>query len=276
MDAIRLTTEYEMEFMHLYKPIESVDENFTLYDLFAMIRVLEDSYPGISAIFGMPCFDKFWEQVCLDRDGDDDNDIDYLELYWSVDYETIVTPMTEEEKAEWQKHHNYPNCIFKGENNYWDDMKRGELTDLMAFHGIGDFSEEDIKQWPDHAGHKCGYAIEFTSVNNLKHLPIVISEEVSFFQPFLKKGTEISRTGFILKRSPSLWTFITSIFWELTFCGFTPQEVTDKSNELSESCKEAKRAMDKLHELSQEEIDDMTDYEIELFIENEEEENDAN
>jgi len=245
MDAIRLTTEYEMELMHLYKPIESIDENFTLYDLFAMIRVLEDSFPGISAIFGMPCFDKFWEQVCLDRDGDDENDIDYLELYWCVDYETIVTPMTEEEKAEWQKHHNYPDCIFKGENNYWDDMKRGELTDLMAFHGIGDFSEEDIKQWPDHAGHKCGYAIEFTSVNNLKHLPIVISEEVSFYQPFLKKGTELSRTGFILKRSPSLWTFITSIFWELTFLGYDVVQIAAKRKELMETCERAKKYFEK-------------------------------
>ncbi|HDY87544.1 MAG TPA: hypothetical protein ENH82_05425 [bacterium] len=272
MDTIKLTTEYEMELMHLHKPIESIDENFTLYDLFVMIRVLEDSYPGIAAIFGMPCFDKFWEQVCLDRDSDDKSYIDYLELYWSVDYETIVTPMTEEEKIEWRKHHNYSNCIFRGENNYWDDIKRGELSNLMGFHGIGDYGEEDIKRWPECADSKCGYAIEFTSVNNLKHLPIVISEEVSFFQPFLKKGTEISRTGFMLTRSPSLWTFITSIFFEITFCGFTPQEVANKSNELAESCGEAKKAMEALKELSPEERDDMT----EQYLEYREEENDDN
>ena len=275
MDVIRLTTEYVMELMHLHKPIESIDENFTLYDLFVMIHVLEDSYPGISAIFGMPRFDKFWEQVCLDRD-DDSDDIEYLELYWCVNYNTIVTPMTEEEKAEWQKHHNYPNSILKGENNYWDDIKEGELSNLMDFHGIGDHSEEDIKQWPEHADHKCGYGIEFTSVNNLKHLPIVISEEVSFFQPFLKEGTELSRTGFILKRSPSLWTFITSIFWELTFCGFTPQEVASKSDDLAKSCEDAKNAMNKLDGLSREELDNMTDYEIELFLEDKEEKNDDN
>lgn len=276
MDAIRLTREYEMELMHLHLPIEHIDENFTLYNLFVIIHRLEDSYPGIAAIFGMPCFDKFWEQVCLDRESDDKNDIDYLELYWSVDYETIVTPMTEEEKIEWQKRHDYPNCIFKGENNYWDDTKKGELSNLMGFHGIGDYDEEDIKRWPECADKKCGYAIEFTSVNNLKHLPIVITEEVSFFQPFLEKGTELSRTGFILKRSPSLWTFITSIFYEITFCGFTPQEVAEKSNDLSGACREAKKAMEALEELSQEELDNMTDYELEQFLEGEEEENDDN
>lgn len=276
MDAIKLTTEYKMELMHLHLPIESIDENFTLYDMFVMIRMLEDSYPGISAIFGMPCFDKFWEQVCLDRDIDDKNDIDYLELYWSVYYETVVTPKTEKEKDEWKKHHNYPDSIFKGDNNYWDNIKQGELSNLMGFHGMGDFSEEDIKQWPEHDGHKCGHAIEFTPINNLKHLPIVIQAEVSFFQPFVEKGTELSRTGFILTISPSLWTFITSIFWEITFCGFSPQEVAAKSDELAESCKDAKKAMDSLNDLSQEELNDMTDYEIERFFENEEEENYGN
>ncbi len=274
MNTITLTTEYEMELMHLHLPVESIDENFTLYDLFIMIRVLEDSYPGIAAIFGMPCFDKFWEQVCLDRDDDDSDDVEYLELYWSVDYDTIVTPKTEEEKAEWKKYHNYPDSIFKGDKNYWDNIKQGELSNLMGFHGIGDFSEEDIKRWPKCADSKCGYAIEFTSVNNLKHLPIVIKEEVSFFQPFLKKDTELSRTGFILTRSPSLWTFITSIFWEITFCGFSPQEVAAKSDDLKKSCRDAKKAMDKFDELSPEEKADMTDYEIELFLENKEEEND--
>ena len=276
MDAIKLTTEYEMELMHLHLPIEDIDENFTLYDLFSMIHVLEQSYPGLAAIFGMPCFDKFWEQVCLDRDDDDGNEIDYLELYWSIDYDITVTPKTEEEKAEWKKHHNYSDSIFKSDNNHWDNIKQGELSNLMGFHGIGDFSKEDIEQWPDHAGCKCGYAIEYTPVNNLKHLPIVIKEEVSFFQPFLKKGTELSRTGFILTRSPSLWTFITSIFWEITFCGFSPQEVKAKSDELSKSCREAKEAMNKLEELSPEERDSMTDYELELFLEDREEENDDN
>lgn len=276
MDAIKLTTEYEMELMHLHLPIESIDDNFTLYDLFAMIHRLEDLFPGISAIFGMPRFDKFWEQVCLDRDRHDEGDMDYLELYWSVDYDTVVTPKTESEKIEWEKHHNYSDSIFNGDNNYWDNIKQGELSNLMGFHGIGDFSEEEIKQWPDHAEHKCGYAIEFTSVNNLKHLPIVIKEEVSFFQPFAEKGVEISRTGFMLTRSPSLWTFITSIFWELTFCGFTPQEVSERSSDLSESCREAKKAMDMINELSPEELDSMTDDDLEQYIEDIEEKNDDN
>ena len=231
MDAINLTTEYEMELMHLHLPIESIDENFTLYDLFAMVHGLEDLYPGIAAIFGMPCFDQFWNRICFDRDDGDSDSIEYLELYWSINYDTVVTPKTEEEKAEWKKHHNYPNSIFRGDSNYWDNIKQGELSDLMAFHGVGDFSAEDIEQWPEYAGRKCWYSIGFTPVNNLKHLPIVIKEEVNFFQPFLKKGTELSRTGFILTRSPSLWTFITSVFWGITFYGFMPQKDREEEND---------------------------------------------
>ncbi|KKN09516.1 hypothetical protein LCGC14_1046010, partial [marine sediment metagenome] len=235
-----------------------------------------DLYPGIAAIFGMPCFDQFWNRICFDRDDGDSDSIEYLELYWSINYDTVVTPKTEEEKAEWKKHHNYPNSIFRGDSNYWDNIKQGELSDLMAFHGIGDYSEEDIRRWPECAEKQCGYAIEYTSVNNLKHLPIVIKEEVSFFQPFLKKGTEISRTGFILTRSPSLWTFITSIFWEITFCGFTPKEVAERSNELAESGREAQRAMETLNELSPEERNSMTNRELEQYLEDREEENDDN
>jgi len=270
---IKLSPSFELESLHqLHLPVTEVSEDFTLYDLFCIINDMEQTYPGLAAIFGMPCFDKFWDQICLDREDDDKDDIEYLELHWSVSYDVRVVPMTPEEKAEWQKHHNYPNCALNGENHYWENPKRGELSTLMGFHGIGDYSEEDIKQWPDQANYKCGYAIEFTPVNNLKHLPVKVNNEVSFYQPFVEKGTELCRTGFILEKYPTLWTVITSVFWELTFCGFTPEEVAVKSDELSNICRDAKAAMNKLDQLDQEEVDNMTDDELERFLVDEEQE----
>jgi len=266
---IKLSPSFEFESLHqLHMPVAEVSDDFTLYDLFCIIQSIETTYPGLAAIFGMPCFNKFWEQILLDREEDSSDDVEYLELYWSVDYDTNVVPMTEEEKEKWQKDHNYKNDIFDNENNYWDNLHKGELSDLMGFHGIGDYGEEDIKQWPDHANHKCGYAIEYSSVNNLKHLPIRLNTEVSFYQPFVEKGTQLCRTGFILKRCPSFWCFITSVFWELTFCGFTPAEVSAKSSELSESFCDIQKQMDKLDALGQSVIDKMTDDELEEFLEN--------
>lgn len=243
MDAIKLTKEYELQLLDLQNPVDSIDSNFTLYDLFVMTHKFEQSFPGMAAIFGFPTFDTFWEQINLDPT-DRDTDIEYLELYWYVDYDTRVIPMTPEEQIQWRKSHNYPDKLFKG-NRYFDDIKRGTLSDLMGFHGIGIHSESDLRRWPELKDRPCSYAIELSPLNNLKYLPIRLTKEVSFYQPFIEKNTELSRTGFILTKEPTLWCFITSIFWELTFFGYSVAQIAGKREELESACKEAKEWLKK-------------------------------
>lgn len=238
MDAITLTKEYELQLLDLQDPVDSVDPNFTLYDLFVMIHKFEQSFPGMAAIFGFPTFDVSWEQINLDP-ADRNIDIEYLELYWNIDYDTRVVPMTTEEQIRWRKDHNYPDKLFKG-NRYFDDIKRGTLSGLMGFHGIGVHSESDLKQLPELKDHPCAYAIELLQLNDLKHLSIRLTKEVSFYQPFIEKDIELSRTGFILTKEPTLWCFITSIFWELTFFGYSVTQIAEKREELESACEKAK------------------------------------
>lgn len=237
MDAIKLTKEYELQLLDLQDSVYSVDSNFTLYDLFVMMHKFEQSFPGMAAIFGFPTFDIFWEQINLDR-VNYDTDIESLELYWHIAYDTRVIPMTTEEQIEWRKDHNYPDKLFRG-NRYFDSIKRGTLSGLMGFHGIGAHSEPYLKQWPELKDQPCAYAIELSPLNDLKHLPIRLIKEVSFYQPFIEKNIELSRTGFILTQEPTLWCFITSIFWELTFFGYSVTQIAEKREELESASKEA-------------------------------------
>lgn len=238
MSEINLTKEYELQLLDLQEPVESVDPDFTLYDLFVVIHKFEQSFPGMAAIFGFPTFNAFWEQINLDPD-DHNTDIKYLELYWTVDYDTRVIPMTPSEQIEWRKTHNYSDRLFKS-NKYFDNIKRGTLSSLMGFHGIGVHDESDLKQWPELKDQPCAYAIELSPLNNLKHLPIKFLKEISFYQPFIEKDTELSRTGFILTKNPTLWCFITSVFWELTFFGYDPSQIVKKCDEIADLHKEAK------------------------------------
>lgn len=255
-DNINLTKEYAREEFvpsDLQWQMDEIAENFTLYDLFCLVYRAEVLVPGICATFGMPEFSAFWDQINLPRDSDDKNDLEYLELYWHGDYDIRATKKTG--KSTDQKNHG--DCMDSDEN-LWEDPKIVEMSNLMGFHGIGPLCPQAYLD-----SHECGddckkedsgYAIEFTSVNNLKHLPIRVSPKVSFHPPYVESDRDFHRTGFELTIEPTLWCFITSIFWELTFCGYTPDAVADKRQELFDGVNEAKEHM---RQLKKDEPDDM-------------------
>ncbi|KKN91108.1 hypothetical protein LCGC14_0219730 [marine sediment metagenome] len=247
---ICLTKEYARDGFvptDLQWQIDKIAEDFTLYDLFRLVYQADIIVPGICATLGMPEFTAFWDQINLERDPDDEKDLEYLELYWRCDYDTRV--VKKGGKPTDQKNHG---DILDNDKNYWDDPKIGEMSNLMGFHGIG-----PLCPLAHTCSHECGddckkedsgYAIEFTSVNNLQHLPIRVSPKVSFHPPFVESDRDFHRTGFELTIQPTLWCFITSIFWELTFVGYTPDEVADKSQEFHDRVDEAKDHMKKLIE----------------------------
>jgi len=245
MDEIKLTKEYQLELHHLQLPIVEVADNFNLYDLFAMVYQFEATFPGLAAIFGLPVFNQFWDQINLVPDKP--LAIDYLELYWGIDYDTKVTPMTEQEIAEWQETSGPDHFfnLFGGKtNNYWDDLDRGTLSSLMGFHGVGSYEEKEIEKWPECKNKKCGYAIELTPLNDLKHLSIKLNKKINFRQPFVEEHKQLSRTDFELTQEPTLWCFITSVFWELTFFGYDPDTIKEARDSLSENLKKAMEEME--------------------------------
>ncbi len=246
-NGIHLTKDYYKDFQltDLQWNVTKVDDDFTLYDLFRLAHHANLMIPNIAATFGMSNFDAFWKQINLPRDLDDKDDIEYLELYWYPQFETRITLKTG--KSTDQSSGGIP----KNDENHWDEPKVCELSNLMDFGGIGPGCSLKNEKW-----HECcndcpettGYGVEFSPLNNLAHLPIRISPKVKFFPPFVEKDRDFHRTGFELSIDPTLWSFITSIFWELTFCGQEPNEISEKWKDIKDRVDEAKKQLDKENE----------------------------
>lgn len=242
-DGIHLTKDYYKDFLptDLQWSITKVDDDFTLYDLFRLVHHANLMIPNISATMGMLQFEKFWNQIQLDRDPDDGDDVEYLELYWGPSYDIRVTPKTGKSTDQCAI-----SFLTKKDENYWENHKICELPNLMAFHGVGQgcpVKDLDFHECGDDCPTETGYGIEFTPVNSLAHLPIRVSPKVEFFPPYVESDRELHRTGFELTIDPTLWCFITSVFWELTFVGSNPDEIADKSDDLSERIKDIKEQM---------------------------------
>ena len=173
-----------------------------------------------------------------------------------MEYDIKIRDMTPEEKTEYVKT-NSPDDFLYSEKQHWDNLEIGELGNLMGFHGRGKYSQKDIAQCSKLSKNDsylsddaCNYGIEFSPINDLKDYPIRINNNVLMPQPFVKYmsslgDTKLSRTGFMLTIDPTLWCVITSIFWELTFCGYTPETIEDKRLDLIERVDEAKEELEK-------------------------------
>jgi len=244
--GIHLTKDYYKDFLptDLQWNVSKVDDNFTLYDLFRLIYHAEMMIPGISTTMGMVKFKEFWEQIQLDRDPQDCNDIQYLNLYWSPSYDTRVTKKTGKSTDQTD------SCLpIDKTKNYWEDPYVSELPNLMGLHGIGDECPEanfNFHECGDDCEKTTSYAIEFTPINNLAHLPVRVSPEIQFFPPYVESDRDFKRTGLTMTINPTLWCFITSIFWELTFAGSCPDEIENQRNIIIENMEDAKDHLKKM------------------------------
>lgn len=243
-DGIHLTKEYYKDFVptDLQWAVTKVDEDFTLYDLFHLVHCANKMVPGIFVTMGMLEFPKFWDQIQLDRDPDDVDNLEYLELYWGANYDTRTTPKTR--KPTDQGEIVGLSEVIDDTKNYWDEPKICEMSNLMSFHGVGPgcpCKNLNFHKCDDHCPKETQYGIEFTPVNNLAHIPIRVLSKIEFFPPYVESDRDFHRTGFQLTIEPTLWCFITSIFWELTFIGSDPNEIADNAEEISGQIDEVKK-----------------------------------
>lgn len=242
-NGVHLTKEYYKDFLptDLQWSVTKVDNDFTLYDLFRLVEHAQHMIPNIFATMGMLEFQTFWEQIQLDHKLDDDDEVQYLELYWSTDYEVKTTKKTGKHTDQ-----NKSSIPIDQTQNYWDEPKMAELSNLMGFHGIGNGCPSkniDFHECGDDCPKITAYAIEFTPLNNLAHLSIRVSPNVEFYPPYVESDREFHKTGFELKINPTLWCFITSIFWELTFAGSTPNDVSIHRDKIMDSFEKVKEQM---------------------------------
>ncbi len=221
--GLTLTKDYRICPFDFQKDVLKIADDFTLFDLFKMVYEAEKEYPWITMTFGMFHFEAFWEQILEQRDVDDDDVLEFLQLSWSPSYESIKE--LKDPSVEGNEFYKY---------NFYDDLSSGQMQNLMTFDGYGIYE-----------GKLQAHAIEFASVNNLKHLPITMNNTVKFRKPYRKEKEEISDTGFSLKIDPTLWCFIASVFWELTFVSQDPVEIREKMKEIRDSTDEIQDELDK-------------------------------
>lgn len=248
LNGIHLTKDYYKDFLptDLQWDVTKVDDDFTLYDLFRLVHHAELMIPNIAATMGMLKFRAFWDKIQLSPDPDETMEIEYLELYWSPSYDVRTTPRTGKPTDQSK------SGILPLENmNCWDNHKICEMPNIMSLHGVGPGCQSA------HFGdHTCNddctdnitYGVEFTPINDLANLPIRVSPKVNFFPPYVESDREFHRTGFQLTIEPTLWCFITSVFWELTFVGSDPNEVAKKSDNLQQIMDDIKGQMGKEHQ----------------------------
>lgn len=221
MSSVKLTPEYELCPYDLQWIVESVSDDFTLLDLFQIIHRAQQDCPQLPDMLGMGYFDAFYEEAT--REPKSDDELHYLELYWHIDYDAIKT------KKKGGKRAIYRDCLI-----------RGELTNLMGFQGIGKHQCAFEDGCPNGCPEDDGYAIEMTPVNELVHLPIRVSPQVGMYKPWVRDDEPpLLSTGFTLTIHPTLYTFITSIFWELTFLGH-PEERDEVMGGIQQSMEDIK------------------------------------
>lgn len=220
-DGIHLTKEYYKNFSptDLQWDVTEIDDDFTLYDLFRLVYHVDQITPGIAVTFGMRNFELFWNQVNKNREPNDIDDVTYLELYWTPEYK-LKDEVSEEDPN---------NC---------------EMSSLMSLHGMGPgCPSEEYHECNEGCPKEHSYGIELSPVNNLAHLPIHVSPNVEFCPPFVKDKSNFHRTEFQLKINPTLWCFITSIFWELTFVDSTPEKIADSAKQLFDKIGEIRKQL---------------------------------
>jgi len=259
MEDFILSPSYEMNLSDLWKQVDGVSDDFTLLDLVRIVRTAESAHPGLASAFGMPNIDAFYEESIRERDQDDDSVVTHLELYWTFDYgvERVL------KASRWNK--SRP----KGKKripNVRETPGRGDMQNLMCFHGIG-------RHWDDpHIGcdqatceHHNAYGISFTPLNNLAHLPIRLDICCRIYKPWRIRHSGraerwLSRiaapiTRWLDKKAdcpimtidirPTLHAFISSVFWELTFSGSHPDDRDANSEEMKKLCEDAKLELER-------------------------------
>ena len=159
-----------------------IEKGFTLEDFFYLVerdkelmQIVFDSHLGHFPL------QPFFEEVKKDLENYvEDSEIDHLELFWYSDV-----------------------FEFEGETDF--DVSPG-------FHGWGKYDVNPVKEEDFVYG---GYAIEFTPINNLKHLEIKLNKKVKIY----KNCEDIILEG---KSEFTVYDLFGGILSELSFCG-TPE-----------------------------------------------------
>lgn len=217
-----------------------IDEDFTLLDFF---RIVEDEEEIMEIIFGSYLghfpLSPYIQEIAKDCPSDSKEDLEYIFCSWDVEQFDY--------KLYYEKHKDDPLMSeMKLHEPLEDDGN--EITISVGMHGWGkNEPTEDEPFDPDMP--YTSYAIEFTPLYRLKHLPLKLDEEF-IVRPINMLGSDDERIveG---KRGFIVFEVFGAILSEISFCG-SPEnrdvEWENISNEVKEARKKIKEKEDKKEE----------------------------
>jgi hypothetical protein len=190
---------------HLDREI-TVEKGVTLKQVFDL---LVKNNPEILNVLFQDCFIKDFVEHYQKLDSNTFKDVanepysreklDYLELYWVFNKNSTTKK-------------------FYGFNR-------------PQFHGVGVELLEDCYEYGNllyKKGKRIQFAIEFSPLNTLINLPIILNTEALVYEDDYSVGDGVIEK---LQVEYTLRNLISGIFWELSFCG-TPEEVNEHKQEL--------------------------------------------
>ena len=120
----------------------------------------------------------------------------------------------------------------------WGDPKLG--VDVSSdFHGVGFPTKAEDSSAESPEGERITYALEFTPLYDLKHLPVRIDRNT-----FITHSKEEAFTNMKSEAedfNPTIFELVSAILYELTWCG-TIEQRNAKSAELSAMAKDVEKA----------------------------------
>jgi hypothetical protein len=180
------------------------------------------------------------------------------EVYNIIMQDCFITPFIEE----WRRikptyvppEYKYDPDGIEYLNLYWHaEMQDGFLegVDRPDFGGTGwELKEDKFEEWDKDSptrkkGTRISWGIDFSSLQNLLHLPIVADDKMEIREDmmFWKKedGPEI-KILLTCKKKYTLKDIIEGVFWELSFYG-TPEEKEEQCEKITKIHEEVKEAI---------------------------------
>jgi hypothetical protein len=197
---------------HLSKYVK-IEEGVTLEDLFALVS---DESDILNAVFR-----NCWIKEYIDE---------WMHLC-SMNYQSPIHEYSEDGLEFLELYHIA-------------DMQDGYLhiPEYPAFHGLGWELKTDHDSWKK--GTRIPWAIEFSPIDELLHLPLKINEEFTIYKDTLDSDwSKDNQVLFTAKKKMTLQDVIGGVFWEIPFCG-GPKEKNESREELDKRSDEVKEAME--------------------------------
>lgn len=193
---------------HLFDIVKTANEKVDLDYFFrdCFIQPFMDYYQQLASTYTAPEH-KY-----------DPNGIESIELYWNAEVDECA------------------------EGSYITGLE------MPWMHGLGWELQEDKPEdgWGGYKkGDRITWAMDFSSVDEMLHLPIVLNEQFLLREDFMHATDNNSKPLFTGRRVYTVSDVIRGIFWEISFHG-APERVAEKKEDLMRSIDEIENGTAKL------------------------------